>query len=465
MKHSNSQTFKQLKHSNISKMKFKHWFFLFLFSLSGKILFAQEVQKLQNGTFVIVQSDGRYEEYDAKNVTHKKAMKLYKEEEKKLKKEAKEAEKMASVKEKKAEPKVAAAKSLDKKKIAAYLKTLEEEKDKIKLAEKATNDRILKEEAYDEMRAITSNKENKDLQKRAKSLVEAKKVERKAAKELASVNKKATKARETLAKFNINYSAFSITQNTQNSAVVEKTKPAEKTKISLNEKPKEPDNEKVIAKKESKSKPEKNIKKASETPKNVVVVKDAVPEKPVKKIKKLAAENDVMITPPTPPCNIAFDGVDEFSGKRRKETETKALFQFTEEAVKKYYEGEDFMICDAYLSSLESGFKYLTFIFTLSSDNVGATYGWLEKDNQLTIRFLDGKTLTLYNTRTDRGTVDNVNRKTTYKAICTIGSGEEKMLEKGEADALRVMWSTGTEDYEIYDVDFFANLLKCINKK
>jgi hypothetical protein len=35
---------------------------------------------------------------------------------------------------------------------------------------------------------------------------------------------------------------------------------------------------------------------------------------------------------------------------------------------------------------------------------------------------------------------------------------------ESEMDVVRVAWSAGYEDYEIYDVDFMQNLFKCLDK-
>ena len=433
-------------------MNILKYIFVILFSIAGKSLLAQEVQKTPSGEFLIVQLDGSYETYNPKNKAHFDLMKKYKEQQKKLK--TKETEKSKTTAKAKETPsKSSADNRAEKKKIEGYFKVLEEEKTKGQLAEKSKRNRELTESQLNELKALTKKKDNQDVQKLTKSLAEAKKEESKAMSALKSANKDAKKAREELLKLNVDHSLYPPYKIAEEAPKVE-VKPENKEKIAAKAQKKP-----APTKKETKVTPKKES-----IPQNAVVLKEVNLEKPTRKIKQLSAAEDVMITPPSPSCKIAFDGIDEFSGKRRKETETLPLFQFTDETMKKYYEGEDFMSCEANISALESGYKYITFIFTFASDNVEASYGWLEKDNQLIIKFLDGKILTLYNTRTDRGTVDNVNRKTTYKAICTIGSGEEKALLKGEVDALRVLWSTGTEDYEIFDVDFFANQLKCINK-
>jgi hypothetical protein len=467
-------------------IKLKLFFLLMVcFFLTEKSLVAQEIQATKNGEFIVVMPDGSWATYDAKIGAHKSLMKSYKQ-------KKKEAEKTAAKEAKNST-------GNQKKIISDYLKNLETEKLKGQLADKAMANRKEKETQLTGLKKIAFNKSNQDIKNLTKLLSEAKDEEKKAVSEFKDANKEAKKARAALTKLNVEHSLYPpyqlmtnknkeeddlpvlVVDSNGNASVEDHTIPAgaattapklveavpEIKEEKTSEKPKKEKEKKEKKAKEEKATVVKEDKKAkkSEAKSSVVVVK-ADAEIPFKKPKELLPENDVMETPPPSACKIAFDGVDEFSGKRRREVAKTPLFQFTDETMKKYYEGEDFLTCEAAFSMSEAtGYKFLTFTFTFASDNVGTSYGWLEKDNLLSIRLIGGETLNLYNSRTDRGIVDNVNRKTTYNAICLIGAGEEKILSKSEVDAIRVMWSTGTEDYEIYDVDVFADQLKCLNSK
>lgn len=90
------------------------------------------------------------------------------------------------------------------------------------------------------------------------------------------------------------------------------------------------------------------------------------------------------------------------------------------------------------------------------------TYGVLEKDFVITLRFLDGEQMPLFNSKTDRGQVDFLKKTTLYKAVIALTETQDKKLFNGEVDQIRVLWGTGTDDYPIYDLDFFSNLMNCI---
>ena len=181
-----------------------------------------------------------------------------------------------------------------------------------------------------------------------------------------------------------------------------------------------------------------------------------------KKALKLKSEDNVILNPPFPACEIAFNGVDEFTNVKRLETAKQDLFKHTDEIMLKYYEKNDFLTCQVSASRSDKGYKYLNFFFTFNSDNVQNTYGVLEKDQVITLRFLDGETMPMFNSKTDRGFVDPMKKTTTYKAIIVVNANQEKKLFNGEIDQIRVLWGTGTDDYAIYDLDFFANILNCV---
>ena len=181
-----------------------------------------------------------------------------------------------------------------------------------------------------------------------------------------------------------------------------------------------------------------------------------------KKALKLKPEDNVILNPPFPACEIAFNGVDEFTNIKRLETAKQDLFKHTDEIMLKYYEKNDFLTCQVSASRSDKGYKYLNFFFTFNSDNVQNTYGVLEKDQVVTLRFLDGETMPMFNSKTDRGFVDPMKKTTTYKAIVVVNANQEKKLFNGEIDQIRVLWGTGTDDYAIYDLDFFANILNCV---
>ena len=79
------------------------------------------------------------------------------------------------------------------------------------------------------------------------------------------------------------------------------------------------------------------------------------------------------------------------------------------------------------------------------------------------IKLLDDETVNLICDKTDGGTVDLDAGTTTYNTYFTIHNKAEKQLRKSEVVQVRVLWSTGYEDYEINELDFFMDQFYCID--
>ena len=199
-----------------------------------------------------------------------------------------------------------------------------------------------------------------------------------------------------------------------------------------------------------------------------VKVKKSTTKKNIGKKKVFASfdpKDDVMMYPPERKCEIAFDGVDDFSGKKRKEVTKKVLFAYTSDEMRPYFKGEDYMICEAYLSSLSGGYKFLTLEIQIASENAKLDYGIIEKGSLLTLKLMDNTNIQLFNNKTDVGIINELQNSVIYTSQYVISSGAEKILRKKEIDKIRIIWSSGYEDYEVYDLDFFVNQFNCLNEK
>ena len=60
--------------------------------------------------------------------------------------------------------------------------------------------------------------------------------------------------------------------------------------------------------------------------------------------------------------------------------------------------------------------------------------------------------------------LDKQSGETIYRVRCALSNGQDfSMLENGWLDSFGIMWSTGFEDYTVYDVDFMQRQLRCLN--
>jgi len=161
------------------------------------------------------------------------------------------------------------------------------------------------------------------------------------------------------------------------------------------------------------------------------------------------------------PCEITFDGKDPVTRKKKKETGTGRLFTYTQPKLKPYFKSDDFMKCDSRLTKVGKNY-YLTLEFRLRSKDATKNYGKLNTDGEVRIEFIDGTFILGKNIVADSGEIEPYSGNTLYTAIYLISKASINDLEKKLVDNVGVMWSSGFEQYDIYNVDYLQHQVKCL---
>ncbi len=162
-------------------------------------------------------------------------------------------------------------------------------------------------------------------------------------------------------------------------------------------------------------------------------------------------------------CTYTFEGVDEFTQQQKKELKKEYIFYHTDERLKPYLKNKEYITCQGYLTSISGGFRYLNLIITIASRTARRDFGYIKASSLLNIKLLDGNTVSLFSQGDELGALNARSGDTVYKVRYPIDFQKEKLLLRSEVDKIRLIWSTGYEDYDIYNVDFFINQLKCLN--
>lgn len=171
--------------------------------------------------------------------------------------------------------------------------------------------------------------------------------------------------------------------------------------------------------------------------------------------------------PPTPTyeCSYTFHGIDAFTNRQKRELSEESFFTYTDERLKPYLQDRDYVTCNGYLTSISGGYRYLTLKFKISSRRAKQEYGYIRKDALLNIKLLSGETISLFAQTDSQGIQNPKDGSTEYKVRYPIDYQKEKLLLKSGIDQVRVIWSSGYEDYDVFNIDFFINQLNCLNKK
>ena len=177
------------------------------------------------------------------------------------------------------------------------------------------------------------------------------------------------------------------------------------------------------------------------------------------------AANNTVVSPPRPECHIAFDGVDNFNGQQRVDVQKQLLFTYTDDRLRPYLNGKEYLVCEGFLTALAGGYRYLSLQFTFAYPNAREAYGFIEKGSVLTLLLLDGNYINLQSGKMDRGSYNTEEEVLTYRVHYPITRSDLNALRKSDLSKVRVFWSSGHEDYEVYQVDFFINQIGCLEKK
>lgn len=195
---------------------------------------------------------------------------------------------------------------------------------------------------------------------------------------------------------------------------------------------------------------------------------EAVADEKIKKTTPPAARRfkaydpaaDVLRNPPAPPCSLAVNIRDEFSGEWRRELARETFFHFSRGNQRTvgnlpYGTGE--------LSLGLSGANYLLNLhLTVRDPNARRGYGGLARNSILVLKLLDGATYTLYNIRADDGVLDAGGQYVTFRAQYLLDRGQMKKLRSTGLDKLRLAWNAGYEDYDVFNVDALQRQIQCI---
>ncbi|HLF62527.1 MAG TPA: hypothetical protein VI603_02185 [Saprospiraceae bacterium] len=144
--------------------------------------------------------------------------------------------------------------------------------------------------------------------------------------------------------------------------------------------------------------------------------------------------------------------------------EKQLLFTHTEEELRPYFRQQELVTCYASLMQIEDNL-YVSLEFQIASPDARKNFGILENNSMLRLKLMDGTFINLFNAPADHGRIDAYTGNTVYTGNYLIDREAEKVLSKHELDKLRVVWSTGFEDYDVVYLDFLINQFDCLRSQ
>jgi hypothetical protein len=158
-------------------------------------------------------------------------------------------------------------------------------------------------------------------------------------------------------------------------------------------------------------------------------------------------------------CEVNFSGRDP-QGELKVELTEKLFFTYTNEELKEHLTDREILTCYSSMVYLK-GQDYMVLRVEMASTMVAKTYGNIPTGSPVKLTFLNGKHVfvDMVNSewRTESGT-------RSYVLLAKIEKDDARMIRKCGIDKLGLIWDSGFEEYEIYDVDLLKNQLQCLNK-
>jgi hypothetical protein len=160
-------------------------------------------------------------------------------------------------------------------------------------------------------------------------------------------------------------------------------------------------------------------------------------------------------------CTLMTDSMDLLSGRKRMETTPGLLFTYTEPDLRPYFKDKDLIKCRGRLTRL-GPYTYLDIEFQIASSHSQSNFGSLPAGSLLRFQLMNEESVSLYNGKANSGRIDPYTGHTIFTGQYPLGRKELKALKKSGLNKMRVMWSTGFEDYDVYYIDFLIHQINCL---
>jgi hypothetical protein len=200
------------------------------------------------------------------------------------------------------------------------------------------------------------------------------------------------------------------------------------------------------------SEQEKSIKKISTSLGVTLETKDQ--DLPINEIAKVSE-----LTGQIQDCKIIRDDVK--MKKRVIEIEAKPILSFTPVRLKSYFKEKDLM--QAHASFIKIGKDYfLKLTIKLFSKDASKSYGFIAKESMMSIEFITGKKEVLFALDAAPAQFENYTGYTNYNVLYPVSTEILSVMEDVPLNTISLMWSSGYETYDIYEVESLVSQAKCI---
>ena len=160
-------------------------------------------------------------------------------------------------------------------------------------------------------------------------------------------------------------------------------------------------------------------------------------------------------------CSISFNGIDPNSLEKKVQTGSENLISYTHPKLEEYYKKESFLTGD--VSLIEMGKNtYMAMNIIIRSRDALKNYGMIQAGSPLKVELINGEAAYLFAISNATGRPIANTSNIFYQAIFKIEKSEFNLLKKSEIDNVGVMWSSGYEKYDVYNIDVILRQISCL---
>lgn len=160
-------------------------------------------------------------------------------------------------------------------------------------------------------------------------------------------------------------------------------------------------------------------------------------------------------------CQIVFNGVDPNTLQKKIQLQPENLISYTHPKLESYYKENSFLTGDVSLVQLGKE-EYLVLDIVIRSRDALKNYGIIQIGSPMKIELINGESVYLFAAGNAEGKMIPQTNHVRYQVLYNLYKAEYKQLRKSEIDNLGLMWSSGYEKYDIYNIDVLLNQIDCL---
>lgn len=143
------------------------------------------------------------------------------------------------------------------------------------------------------------------------------------------------------------------------------------------------------------------------------------------------------------------------------ELRDEALFQFTPSKLKNYFKEKELMKTSVALIE-KNGQKLLKLIIRILSKDAAKNYGFIDNGNMMKVHFISGKSAIINSIESSTSTTEPYTGNIIMEVRYNIPNEDAHLFQNVALDQVGIMWSSGFEMYDIYEVDVIMNQMDCL---